>query len=86
MTVKRWVTKYALTTGIAEVEGRWAGAAIDAGIMKYFYAMVAGRLVQFGPMDHHATREEAAARAKQMQQAKIKSLQSQLERVKQLEF
>lgn len=78
--LKRWVTKYALTTGVVKVEGKFGSDK------KYFYSDQGWAMIQYGPKDHHDTREQAVARAEEMRQAKIKSLQKQLDRINKLEF
>lgn len=78
--MKVWVTKYALTEGVYEVEVRKTQSP----------SYVAGK----GPRDNyhgegrqwHRTEAGALAKAEQMRLAKIKSLQKSISRLEQLEF
>lgn len=74
--VKRFCTKYALTKGIEEQHGQ-----LSASDSSYFYVGQGWRSIQYGPKDHYATRDEAAARAEQMRAAKIESLRKQIARL-----
>jgi signal recognition particle subunit SEC65 len=77
--MKVWITKYALTTGIIEKEVDKLG--INSVVTKkdkypsYFYLP-----------DWWPTKESATLRAEQMRNAKIKSLEKQIEKLKKLTF
>lgn len=83
ITVKFYVTKYALTTGIIEVEGR----KCDSDMIEYtpkgssyrLYAHKEGR-------DWHRTREAAVQRAETMRRAKLASIEKQVKRLKAINF
>lgn len=77
-----WVTKYALTRGVAECRvihaahwgtlwAEWPGFGQTAGLM---------------PSDYRPTREAALTRANEMRAAKIASLKRQIEKLEALEF
>jgi hypothetical protein len=76
-----WVTKYALTRGIAECRvtaahwgtlwADWPGAGLTTGLM---------------PSDYRPTREAALTRANEMKAAKIASLKRQIKKLEALEF
>ena len=77
MNTKAWITKYALTEGIQEVEGRVALEARDM----FCYA---GKFAHGN--DWHETKAEAIVRAEQMRVAKIASLKKSIERLERLRF
>ena len=79
--MKIWVTKYALTIGIQELE-----TEIDPCCPTL--AKVKGYLGWFHGSRHewHRTREAAVARAEAMRQAKIKSVRKQLCRLEAMKF
>ena len=81
MTV--WITKYALTVGIQErtVKEQCSERMVSLVPLKDEY----GGIYVHKP-DWHETREEAIARAKTMQAAKINSLQKQLKKIAALHF
>jgi hypothetical protein len=80
--MKVWITKYALSKGIYEVEAR---ACDDApgmiqqtkpqNIWGYFHKP-----------DWHTSRADANERAEVMRQAKVKSLHKQIKKLEALEF
>lgn len=79
--MKVWITKYALTRGIIESEGeelsktmiRVRGAAVKCQVYSIF-------------PDWWPSKESAILRAEQMRNAKIKSLEKQVEKLKKLKF
>jgi len=74
--MKAYITKYALSKGIFELEGEKRGIAIAAPHYDGWYY----------PPDWYETREEAIARAEQMRQKKIASLEKQIEKLKNMKF
>lgn len=79
--MKVWITKYALTTGIEEVE---AEVTESRGSM----IQVTGR--QFGTYYHkpfwHTSREEAVAHAELLRAKKLKSLRKAIAKLESLQF
>jgi len=87
--MKVWVTKYALTEGILELEAqdthplkigiwvRYAETSANAGFGTYLYGE--GK-------EWHRTREAAVKRAEEMRQAKIKSVRKQLAKLEEMRF
>ena len=76
-----WVSKYALSEGLFEVDGevtREGGISYtppNGGLRQYYYGS-----------DWHATKESAIARAEEMRIRKLKSLNKQIENVTALKF
>lgn len=78
-----WVTKYALTRGIAECE------VVDAPDWTYVaWVRWPGEehRTSTTAAERHPTREAALARAEEMRAAKIASLKRQIDRLESLEF
>lgn len=82
--MKVWVTKYALTIGIMELDaeatsqsGRLAVRRSRNSYPQYYYGE--GK-------EWHRSKDAAIARANTMRAAKIKSVKKQLERLEALEF
>lgn len=80
--MKVWITKYALTQGVYEVEGE---ASFRDGMFcvprseKSFAAY-------YHKPDWHETKEEAIAQAEKMREAKVKSLERQLAKIQAMQF
>lgn len=75
--VKMWVTRHALTMGVASVDVTIEGE----------YAYSAGRMpVQYPPGHWHRTEAAAIARAEEMRVAKIASLERQIAKLQKLKF
>jgi len=75
-----WVTKYALTTGILEVQGdvpEWT----DSLKVKSQHGTV-----MYMRRDFHETLELAIAKAEKMRVSKIKNLREQIEKLEALKF
>jgi hypothetical protein len=74
-----WITKYALTKGIKEVEGEACENTLtdmfDAGKGEFYHRL-----------DWHKTREEALKHAEWMRVKKIKSLTKQIDKLKEKVF
>lgn len=79
--IKVWITKYALTAGIKEVQVE--RSAVDGG-------MVVHRSNGWSSYYHkgqwHTDRKQAVAKAEAMRKRKIASLKKQLERLESLRF
>lgn len=79
--MKVWITKYALSTGIKELEVEQSDGFLD---------MVRGKLLNdyyHGEgMDWHRTYESATVRANEMRQKKIASLKKQIEKLEKMRF
>ena len=74
---KVWITKYALTQGIFEAEGKvFSGEYFDIGC----------RDGLFTKNEWHHTKSEAIARAEEMRIAKLKSLDKQIKKISALKF
>lgn len=84
--MKVWITKYALTYGIFERETH-----SDHRVTSYVHVterVEAGFACEnhFGPNEWSASEEDAKARAREMQQAKIKKLEKQMDKIRKLDF
>lgn len=75
---KAFVTKYALSSGIKTVEA--TRAISDPRYISY------GTNGFVGPTDWHNNEEDAKAKAESMRKKKIKSLESQLKKLRDLKF
>ncbi|MGK9167913.1 hypothetical protein KXR53_16520 [Inquilinus limosus] len=81
--VKVWITKYALSAGIQEVEGELSGAPADMIVVQ----SQMGTVYYHGEgRDWHRTREEAVARAEEMRKKRVASLKKQITKLKKLKF
>lgn len=78
MKTKLWITKYALTRGLFQAEGK----AIDAG--KYFSCHNVG-FFRVGT-ETSEDREAAVVKANQMVTLKISSLEKQIAKLRKLKF
>lgn len=75
--MKVWITKYALTVGITEAE---ATPSLAQGWISYRDST--GPALQFaGGKDWHPTEYAARARAEEMRQKRIASLQKQIKKL-----
>ena len=79
--MKVWITKYALTDGIIEAEGKpygfeWVSASWDNGF----------RCSVFGQGEWFDTKERAIAKAEEMRQKKIASLKKRIEKLEEMRF
>ena len=77
-----YITKYALSSGIKEVD--------DARESKTCARMISvpsmGTCATFLGQDWHTDKQSAIARAEEMRDAKLQSLQKQIDRVRRLDF
>lgn len=80
--MKVWITKYALTQGIFEVEGETTQTPgmFHAPKTEKSFAR------SFFKPEWHETKEEAIAQAKKMREAKLKSLEKQIAKIKAIQF
>lgn len=82
--MKVWVTKYALTSGILEMEANQSGDLI------YVKGGLVGDAYYYGQYFHKGewfkTREDANEKAEQMRQRKLCSLQKQMTKLQKMEF
>lgn len=77
---KLWITKYALTKGIVEAEGRFGDSGEWAHTERF-------RHTSFRRGESaHTTRADAVAKANQMRILKIASLEKQIEKLRKLKF
>lgn len=78
--MKAFITKYALTEGITikDVEPTPSGL--------YFRRSSSGYFIHYYSKEVHEKWEDALSAAEQMRAKKIKSLEKQIEKLKQLEF
>lgn len=76
-----WITKYALTTGIYEIEAEITenGSAFDMHASLPTFYNKEGK-------DWHRTKEDAIQKAEAMRQKKIVSLKKQIEKLEKLKF
>lgn len=83
--MKVWITKYALTDGIREIE---AEISDTSPTMITHYASDSGRswMTHFHGNDWHHTPEQAATRAEEMRQKAIASAHKRLAKLEKLSF
>lgn len=84
--MKAFITKYALTRGIFEKDGRDVGYGtfrIDAGFYSGHYSFA---YFYYHKGEWFLTKEEAVIKAEEMRQKKIKTLEKQLSKLKTLKF
>jgi hypothetical protein len=87
--MKVWITRYALTKGIYQIEGK-----INERAQTYFQANERCQTnlqevefyTSYGKVDWHKTKEEAVVRAEEMRQKKIASLKKQIEKFEKMRF
>lgn len=77
-TFRAFITRYALSAGIQEVDA--TRSASDSSYVSY------GDHGFVGPHDWHLDRARAVKRAEAMRDAKIKSLEAQLKKLRALKF
>lgn len=78
--MKAWITKYALTSGIQEVDGE-----ADKGMLTVIVTRF-GNVQHFHGNDWHPTREAAIAHAEKMRQKRIESLKESIAKLEKLSF
>jgi hypothetical protein len=80
--VKAWITRYALTEGIYEIE-----AEVCSSISEQMISQIGSKYPQhFHGKDWHLDEAAAVARAEEMRQAKMKSLRKSLANLEHLRF
>lgn len=85
-TFTAYVTKYAFTDGILEVQAVQSASKPDRMITVYGPTLASYGQSFFGEgKDWHRTLGEAQARVETMRQAKMKALQKQLKRLQELD-
>ena len=79
--MKVWITKYALTSGIIEINAEITdnGSAYDMGTSFPTYYHEEGK-------EWHRTKESAIAKAEEMRKKKISSLQKQIKKLENINF
>ena len=82
--MKYYITKYVLTQGILEREGNVWRDDVKTINVKEEGALNGGSLY-FKPF-WHDTREEAIAHAEKLREAKLKSIEKQIKKIKTLKF
>lgn len=82
-TVKYYVTTYALTKGILEILPGAAHFSQFPGTPKYLYVGDPGMSpTQVLPIDYHLTVADAQKRAGQMKEARLRSLEKSIAKIK----
>jgi hypothetical protein len=81
--VKFWITKYATTEGIFEVEGE---VTEIASMLRYSDQHSCNRYVHGEGRDWHRTKESAIARAEVMRKAKLASLRKSIAKLEAKRF
>ena len=76
-----WITKFALTTGIFSKRVELCSDISDSMV-----SVVGGRLEHYHGKDWHQRKEDAIRRAREMQAAKLKSIDAQRKRIMALKF
>jgi hypothetical protein len=82
-TVHAWVTKYALSTGIFEIDGE-VNHKISSSMLSW--RAEDGWSMSAHGANWHRTREEAIAHAEKMRSKKIASLKKQIAKLERLRF
>lgn len=81
--MKVWITRYALTVGIFEVDAEQSDRT--SGMVSYKRSP--DSLMEFAHgKDWHVMRETAVARAEEMKIAKLQSLEKQIKKVSKITF
>jgi hypothetical protein len=81
--MKAWITKYALTGGIREVEGE---VSTGSDSMLVVHTPGTFHSQYFHGADWHTSRDAAVRQAEKMRQRRIKSLKESLAKMEQLSF
>lgn len=86
--MKFWVTKYALSAGIIEVEGEISNTCDDMLVCQRVGVLASRSRYDeyFHGKDWHRTKVSAITRAEDMRVAKIASLEKQLKKLKGFRF
>jgi hypothetical protein len=84
--MKAWITKYALSKGIIEVDGRIDPSNVNSFIVPPSAGSLFPMTSYFYGIDWHTSQYDAVIRADDMRKAKIKALTKQLEKLKALRF
>lgn len=79
-----WITKHALTQGIEEKKAKIDEA--DKNMIKIYKNDVISEFYHGEDKDWHKTKEAAIKRAKEMRDRKIKNLEKQIEKLKNMKF
>lgn len=79
--MKIWITKYALTTGIYEIEAKETHSPSMVSDANHPLSMYHGEGKEW-----HKSKEDAIQMAEMMKNKKIESLEKQLKKVKKLKF
>lgn len=80
--MKVWISKYALSTGVSEVD-------VDAKVMKggaLTFRSDTGYQVYYSASDWHNSKEQAIVKAEEMRIRKLQSLEKQIKKVSALKF
>lgn len=79
--MKAWITKYALTSGIIQIEGEITENGLLYDIHTSFPTYYHGEGNEW-----HRTKESAIAKAEEMRQKKIESLKKQIKKLETMTF
>lgn len=79
--MKVWISKYALTTGIIEIEAKETHSPSMVADASDPLSMFHGEGKEW-----HKSKEEAFQRAEIMKKKKIESLEKQIEKIKKMKF
>lgn len=82
--MKVWITKYALTDGITEVELIAKHKVVDE--IKYFCKNDSGNILTLDEKDFSWSLGEAQYKAEEMRRKKIESLKKQIEKLEEMRF
>lgn len=83
LPTKLWITKYALTKGVEETEGEWSDA-YNAFVVER--PMSVWQSETLSVKHAHTSRPTALARANQMRDLKIASLEKQIKKLREMKF
>ena len=87
--MKVWITKYALTDGIEEIDSNQV-KEFEITDMGYLYFRRNGKysytMAIYSQKDWHRTKESAIKKAEEMRQNKIVSLKKQIKKLEEMRF
>ena len=86
--MKVWITRYALTSGIEEIDSeKVLRLSIDEdGFLTIVRNKSNYYMEGFGKQDYKLDKQSAVAKAKEMRQKKIASLKNQIEKLEKMRF
>ena len=86
--MKVWITKYALTSGIEEIDSDKVSrlSIDDCGYLTFVRSKVGYCMEGYTKNDYKLDKDSAVAKAEEMRQKKIESLKKQIEKLERMRF